>query len=491
MKLSKLFFWKKKRHNAVSRSPRPSRAVKAVGHPARAVPELPQKVKAEVLEQARTYCHERRYVTGLRRMLEYLDAYPGNDFVLQMTALLVHDGMSLSSAYEAASKEEQLTDDLLSDTRLDSIFCECSLCHSTWVPGGQFFGAMAAQVTVINAQAGKCHRCGLVICRNCFKRVAMGVDVSLDHCPECGGSIDQITTPTGRNPRQAAGKGRPPDRVLLMTHGPVPPDEEYLKSFFRRISPDVLEMTSHGTITAVPVEDWRDLKGKAMALLVSRFRGSSFKNYDLETTEGAFEGSQFYMIRLFAKPDLLNEVSGLGGPRALPAKDAAGGILFWFDSGEISRGGHGMYGRFVYRNVLPHLAPRNSLEEGSRFYVVLDGDCLAQGTLSLPYRDKREQDCLKEVIRRGADSCYVVAVHGRGPMDFSKIDVSLSREGVLGYLGMTSLSLDFEKFYELTGEMALVPAFTIEGERLSKHDFQFLGKAELEKMGFRVVEAAL
>ena len=447
--------------------------------------QLPQSIQHQILDEVQAFTFGKQYASGLRAILRYLDEYPGNSFVLQLASMLIYSGMSYSSAYEAAGGGQQLPKDLLMDTRLDSIFNECSKCGNCWIPAGQIV-APYRKMSAVNAVGARCARCDIVLCRNCLANQHLGVDASIMQCPECGGWVEPLNEPTGRRPRQARRRKEKIVYALVIRHGPIPPDESYLNDFFRAVAPDVLENVSQAKISALPMQEWDDIAKKAFARLMVQLPDLSLETVDIDRVEGVFDEDRFYLLRVYEKPAGSPPVSHTPAIDNRSAINAEGGILFWFDWSEISNAGHGAYGRYVYEQLLPFFSPGEGIGEISRFYEFLDGDCIPRAKLQLPYRGEKEKRYLDEVVQRGIDSCYVVAVHGFGSLDFARIDSALKDEGVHGYIGMTSAALGFEDFYKLTGEMALVNAFTLRGNHLDISSFGFLGHAELESMGFVV-----
>lgn len=163
---------------------------------------------------------------------------------------------------------------------------------------------------------------------------------------------------------------------------------------------------------------------------------------------------------------------------------SSGGVLFWFNWQTISDSGHSFYGAYVYKQLLPHFAPERE-EFPLGHYVFFDGDFLPQGPVQIPCHGAGEARCLEEVKRQGADRCYLVAVHGMGPVDFAEVDRGLRDADAVGYLGITSCpGIDFEGFYQLTGSMSLPLAFQIRGRAFRKESFGFVGDDALRSMGF-------
>jgi len=454
---------------------------------------LPVALQQNFLNQTQEFVAARRYASGLRALLEILAEYPGSDHVRSMLALLIHSGMSLSNAYEAAPQGEGLTDALLADRRLDSLFNECSRCGNTWVPTLHLHSTR--KISVTNALGGRCVRCHKVFCRKCFGHAFLGMALSIARCPECEGAVDPVVEPTGRRPRQAARVGQPIEHVLFFREGPIPPDSQYLTEVFRRVCPEVLESPAQPTIEVYPLEDWTGGTGMAMALL-ARFHPEYLENeYEVHPETGTYEGDQICLL-LVSRRREVKQVSE-PQPRRLEQRPAPAlaerklpeerGVLFWFDWSEISDGGHPMYGRYVYEHLLPYFAPHNQ-DTAAGFYGFLDGDAITQSELQLPYRGAEEQKCVSEILRRGLDVCYVVGVYGRGAIDLAAVHQGLRSSAVSGYLGMTSCG-GGTSFLGLTGQISLVPALLLSDGRLRRESFGYLGEETLAAMGFAVETA--
>ena len=135
---------------------------------------------------------------------------------------------------------------------------------------------------------------------------------------------------------------------------------------------------------------------------------------------------------------------------------------------------------------MPYFSPKKE-DKLFGFYNFFDGDFISQSEVQIPYQGLEESRCLEEVRRLGADLCYIVAVYGIGSIDFSVIDRELRSSDIVGYIGMTSCpGIGFDKFYDLTGKMALVYAFIIRNNYFERHSFQFLSENELSSMGFDI-----
>lgn len=162
-----------------------------------------------------------------------------------------------------------------------------------------------------------------------------------------------------------------------------------------------------------------------------------------------------------------------------------GGALFWFDWKEISQVGHQWYGRYVYEKLLPCFSPANDELLALAVFVFFDGDMIKGG--EIPYSNLEDRACLEEVIRRGTERIYVVAVYSTRAELFSIVEEALRRDPPIGYLGCTRCPLDFESFFRLAVEqLALCHTLRI---ALGRWQWEsgaegLLSDEELSRMGF-------
>lgn len=166
------------------------------------------------------------------------------------------------------------------------------------------------------------------------------------------------------------------------------------------------------------------------------------------------------------------------------------GVLFWFNWQDISDSGDRMYGRYVYKHLLPYFSPaRHDLYSTGLCYF-FDGHFLPERNVKIPHSGPEQARVLEQVRRTGADLFYVVAIYKRGGrVSFEEVDKALRKEGVRGYTGMTSCpKLNFRKFDVLTGKMMLPYAFAIRaGGVIEKESFTYASDKELQSMGFRTL----
>ena len=165
--------------------------------------------------------------------------------------------------------------------------------------------------------------------------------------------------------------------------------------------------------------------------------------------------------------------------------------LFWFDWKTISDSGHAMYGAYVYRQLLPHFSPARH-DFPIACYYFYDGDFLPQGPMQVPYVGPQEARILEQVLAKGPNIFYVVAVFNMGDeLDLADVDRGLRQGGVCGYSGMTSCppGITYPAFNALTGQMSLPYAFAIRfGKSFEKESFAFVSDDELKAMGFEPSE---
>jgi len=158
--------------------------------------------------------------------------------------------------------------------------------------------------------------------------------------------------------------------------------------------------------------------------------------------------------------------------------------FYWFDSQAISDTGISFYGRFVYEQFLPHLAPLEQNNDAV-WFVLFDGDCLAKLATWTWYFRKQDGQLLDEFERSGASLCYVIAVLGQSAYPLEDLDVKLRDKNVMGYLGMTLPGFfKRETFLRCQTSMALVTALRIDGRKLKRISYEFHSDSELRKIGF-------
>jgi hypothetical protein len=462
---------------------------------------LPRELRKYLLEETQTYTYGKKFASGLRFLLKYLDEYTGNEYILKLIGILLHSGMSLGNIYDAEEQSERLTNELLLDTRLDSLFSECSICGSIWVPAFQFVDI--AKITTLNAVGGECTNCGRVFCRVCVENVHVGIDMSLPKCPECGSSLAPLRKAAGRRPMQAKRVKLPLEFVLFLRDGPIVPDAEYIQTVLRELCPDVLDGNEQVKIRAIPIANWHhinDIYFFSTAILAKINPDYLSNQYQLEPLAGIHYGDNIYILRVYKKfaPDVKppvfeiddREVDGLSSKIGNVSKRTGeSGVFFWFNWEEISKSGHPAYGRYVYKHLLPYFSPQNQEVEPG-YYYFLDGDFISDGPVHIPSQGIEERQCLEKLSQIGTERCYVVAVYGMGLIDFSKINQALRDSNIIGYIGMTTCPpIGFEKFYNFTGQMALVPAVSINGQLLERQSFEFLNENQLREMGFEVYDS--
>jgi hypothetical protein len=173
-----------------------------------------------------------------------------------------------------------------------------------------------------------------------------------------------------------------------------------------------------------------------------------------------------------------------------PPSENGSGVFLWFDWQELSRFGHHAYGRFIYEKLLPLFRIRvYSLEDlvmPAGRYGFYDGDVMGWPEEQLIARDEAEAEVLDRV-RSDTGTIYSVAVFSSDAAVFSPLDGRL--RNMLGYVGMTTCpSISRRGFDDLTGDMALVYAFSLVYEQIMPESFSFFTKQALDAMGFLLRE---
>ena len=257
--------------------------------PASVTQSLPDRIQSMVLSH--------QYRTGLRDLLKLMDTYPGNAYLLMQAAILLNSALSRSNIQRAALHNEELTSEMLADTRLDPIFNECSKCGSTWVSIYHLMNY--AHVSVMNPVGLECLECDIVLCRSCLEKQRFGVDFARLGCPECGGKMQSVSRPTGRSPRQAKRYGYPPELILFFTEGPVPADDQFVDLILRKVCPDVLEFNTRPEIKVIAEEDLSNVRLIARYALLGMNQDYYSESYEHDEIESRYEDEHFYILRLY------------------------------------------------------------------------------------------------------------------------------------------------------------------------------------------------
>ncbi len=238
---------------------------------------------------------EGRYRTALNEIVQLLLDAPTNQELLSLATITIHSAQNPSAAYTAS---EPLTAEQIGDPRLDSLFCECAKCHTTWMPnplltmlGTHFQGAIA-----FGSPGGFCANCKNVYCRICSTTVGKN-EVT---CPVCGSRLEPITKPNGRTPQQLSRRKEKVEFVLLFREGPVPPSQEDLVAFFQKFSPEVIEYNA--IVAAYPQFPWpqdqNDFWHKAMAQFATWKilpKGDSVSDYSIKTGDG----TRYFVLKIY------------------------------------------------------------------------------------------------------------------------------------------------------------------------------------------------
>lgn len=165
------------------------------------------------------------------------------------------------------------------------------------------------------------------------------------------------------------------------------------------------------------------------------------------------------------------------GPKPKP-----GAAYFWFDSRKISDAGNSFYGAYVYEQLLPSFAPGKRAAGAS--YAFSDGDYLPTGPVTVPANGAEEQRIVREAVALGGIA-YIVAIYGYEDGSFTDVDRALKSANVTGYLGMsTTPGVTIDEYLALREALSLPVAFKLEGTKIRKAEFGFLGDGQLRDMGF-------
>ncbi len=161
-----------------------------------------------------------------------------------------------------------------------------------------------------------------------------------------------------------------------------------------------------------------------------------------------------------------------------------GAAYFWFDSSAITASGNSFYGAYVYGRLLPCFAPGKQPASVSLTFV--DGDYLPTGAFKVPTQGAEEARVLEKAMKLES-LAYIVGIYAHVGVSFTAIDDALRSGGVTGYLGMTSTpAVSIADFLALREALSLPVSFKLEGNKIRKADFAFLGDARLREMGFEV-----
>jgi len=242
---------------------------------------LSNEENLKILDNVQALSSQGKYRSAMNVILEILDEIPGDEFVLNLANLIIYTNQTRSQAYTAT---EPLTSEYLSDTRLDSIFCECSKCSSTWVLNPMI--KQYASVSVMNPLGAYCPRCKKIFCRNCYRKSNLTGGVgspSKQFCPNCNTELTMLTEPNGRKPRQTRRHSKPIKFFIFLREGPVPPTAEYLQKILRLISPDALQ--DQPQFFVAPVPNWNGDQKELTSLM---YAIAAQRKYSLDEIETAF-----------------------------------------------------------------------------------------------------------------------------------------------------------------------------------------------------------
>ncbi len=253
--------------------------------------------EAEVISRVNSLQQEGRYRTALDQIFPLLDRNPRDELALELAASVLFVALGPGHKYDPP---EPITEEYFSDTRFDSLFCECEgmregqPCRRHWVHNPWL--SEVAFAIMFDPAGGVCPECNKVFCRECSVNRK---DHSLT-CQDCGTRLKLIAKPNGRTPQQTRRRKEKLILVLMLHEGPVPPDNEYLEQKFRRISPDILNETPE--IRVFPVFPWPNSKAelwiKAKTLIPSKDNVSGTIIID-DYFFSDDEGNQFYLLKVY------------------------------------------------------------------------------------------------------------------------------------------------------------------------------------------------
>ncbi|MBE7555703.1 MAG: hypothetical protein HS126_32030 [Anaerolineales bacterium] len=258
---------------------------------------MTKHTEAELISRVNSLQQEGRYRTALDQIFPLLDRNPNDELALKLAASVLSVAFGPGHKYDPP---EPITGDYFSDTRFDSVFCECEgvregqPCRRHWVPNPWLSEAMG--VIMFDPVGGICPKCNKVFCRECSHNRKN----QTFNCQDCETRLVRILKPNGRTPQQTRRRKERFKLVLMLHEGPVPPDDEYLEQKFRRISPDILNETPE--IKVFPVFPWPNSKDelwiKAKTLLpLQDYASDSVIIDDYFFSDD--EGNHFFLIKVY------------------------------------------------------------------------------------------------------------------------------------------------------------------------------------------------
>ncbi|MBW2663720.1 MAG: tetratricopeptide repeat protein [Deltaproteobacteria bacterium] len=139
---------------------------------------------------------------GPAKALEWLKVSPyvGSEPVIRMMHALVWNNRHV------------LPQGLLSEEFLDPIWCQCSICNSTWLTSPLLSNYQTISISGGDIQSLECSSCGLVLCTECAK-------AAYSTC-RCGGTFSNLRQPNGRKRLN-----QPTVEKEEWDWHPLPPDE--------------------------------------------------------------------------------------------------------------------------------------------------------------------------------------------------------------------------------------------------------------------------
>lgn len=203
----------------------------------------------KLLDGVPTLTKQHHYHTAMDHILSALKQYPNNKQILEYAAIVIRSAVVDENSYLAGQIGEALTQAQYNDRLLDSIFCECELCGSTWAPDP--FAADYRQTIVFNPTGSQCPKCNTVFCRRCSEMAYTDYI-----CPKCGTKSVPIQRANGRKPRQLQRHSEKVQFAIVLREGPIAPDSDSLREFLEIISPDILEDAA--VDIAIGVFSWSD-----------------------------------------------------------------------------------------------------------------------------------------------------------------------------------------------------------------------------------------
>lgn len=265
-------------------------------------PRPPEQLTPGLAEKIQLLMGAGRFRSALDVLFPLLDRKPDDQEALTLALGVIGRGRS-----QDLRAPEPLGPRYLYAPPLDPLFTVCTRCGNTWASARCLLDTYYAQnMGVMNAAGAQCWRCGYVLCRECFDRQHVGIDVSLvgSTCPACGeNALRAPAYPTGRPPMQLPRRPVPVSAVVVFREGPVPPGAEYITALLEARSPEALNAGAE--MIGLPLDPWPSdasrTTGHALDRLVEsgRIRREALADADA----GIFadeRGVKAYLVQLYA-----------------------------------------------------------------------------------------------------------------------------------------------------------------------------------------------